>query len=361
MLTNIKIKNAYSIGELDMSLLKGKYAYKKDMVFHDVVNPISIYGGNGSGKSSVINALNDLVNLLIQDPDSFYPIIKNFNNKKDNVELELTFRIDNEEYKYSLSNSNVIEKEILLVNNNPIFTRNNERIIIEDKEIKVEGELHLALRQLYGIKDELNNKKYIKFAYDYLTNITIIKSDASEINSKLCNYKNIKDLMIANSEEIKRVTSSWEDFPVYDFLNDANDEYLNLYFENGGKCKLPGFLVSDGMFTINKILSLLINMDRNSVLVIDMIDRNLHSDTISNLIKEAQKRDIQLIFTSHNTNLMQELRPDQIYFAKWKNGYSYYFRLSNIHDNIREINNIEKMYLSNTFDNAINQIINIEE
>jgi hypothetical protein len=57
---------------------------------------------------------------------------------------------------------------------------------------------------------------------------------------------------------------------------------------------------------------------------------------------------------------MQEFRPDQIYFSRWKNGDSYYCRLSNIYDNIREINNIEKMYLSNTFEEAINQIINID-
>ena len=101
-------------------------------------------------------------------------------------------------------------------------------------------------------------------------------------------------------------------------------------------------------------------MDPNSVLFIDGIEKNLHPSSVSMLIKEAQKREIQLIFTSHNTNLMQELRPDQIYFARWQNGISYYFRLSNIYDNIREINNIEKMYLSNTFEEKINEIISVE-
>ena len=31
MLTHIKMKNVYSIGNLDLSFLKGKYAYKKEM------------------------------------------------------------------------------------------------------------------------------------------------------------------------------------------------------------------------------------------------------------------------------------------------------------------------------------------
>ena len=81
MLTNIKIINAYSIKELNMSLLKGKYAYKKNMVSKDIVNPVAIYGYNGAGKSSIINTINDMVNLLIADEEKFYPIIANFNFK----------------------------------------------------------------------------------------------------------------------------------------------------------------------------------------------------------------------------------------------------------------------------------------
>jgi len=153
----------------------------------------------------------------------------------------------------------------------------------------------------------------------------------------------------------------WRDFPIYDFIRETDNYYLNMYTEDNKKIKIPGFLISDGMLAINKILSIMINLDRNSLLVIDGIERNLHPFTVLHLIKEAQKREIQLIFTSHNTSLMQEFRPDQIYFARHNKGSSYYFRLSSIYDNIREINNIEKMYLSNTFDDVINQIISIEE
>lgn len=50
------------------------------------------------------------------------------------------------------------------------------------------------------------------------------------------------------------------------------------------------------------------------------------------------------------------MRPDQIYFANWKNCSSSYSRLSRIYPNIREINNIEKMYLSSLFDEAIKNV-----
>ena len=362
MLTNLKIKNAYSIKELNISLLKGKYAYKKDMILKDIVNPISIYGYNGSGKSSIINAVNDLVNLLISDEEKFYPIIANFNFKHMNTLIELTFKIDDDVYAYSLQSSftnSCILEESLSFNNEVVFTRSGESIVVEDKIYKTREQLYPAIRQLYSLQEELTSTQtVIKKAYNYLTNISIIKGD--EYTSKLCNFKTMEDLMIANSEEIKRVVSSFKDVPLFDFLNSKEDGELNIYTKNG-KLKLPRFLISDGMLSLTKILALLINMDANSILFVDGVEKNLHPSSVSMLIKEAQKRDIQLIFTSHNTNLMQELRPDQIYFARWVSGVSYYFRLSNIYDNIREINNIEKMYLSNTFDEAMNQIININE
>ena len=49
------------------------------------------------------------------------------------------------------------------------------------------------------------------------------------------------------------------------------------------------------------------------------------------------------------------LRPDQIFFANWRNGFSNYKKLSDIYPNIREVNNIEKMYLSNVFDEDIKE------
>ena len=83
------------------------------------------------------------------------------------------------------------------------------------------------------------------------------------------------------------------------------------------------------------------------------IEDALHPLTIVDFLKVARERNIQLIFSSHNTYILQLLRPDQIFFANWKEGYSSYKRLSEIYPNIREINNIEKMYLSHLFDEDI--------
>ena len=103
----------------------------------------------------------------------------------------------------------------------------------------------------------------------------------------------------------------------------------------------------------NVILSTLLSLPENGIMVIDEIEDALHPLTIMDFLNVVRERKIQLIFSSHNTYILQKLRPDQIFFANWKNGVSNYKRLSDIYPNIREINNIEKMYLSNMFEEDI--------
>ena len=101
------------------------------------------------------------------------------------------------------------------------------------------------------------------------------------------------------------------------------------------------------------LLSVLLSLPEGGIMAIDEIEAGLHPLTIMDFIRVANQKKIQLIFSSHNTSVLSKLRPDNIVFAHWENGYSSYRRLSDIYPNIREVNNIEKMYLSATFDEAI--------
>ena len=116
---------------------------------------------------------------------------------------------------------------------------------------------------------------------------------------------------------------------------------------------LPLSQISDGMLNTSVLLSIILSLPENATLVVDEIEDALHPLTILDFFKVVKEKNIQLIFSSHNTFILQQLRPDQIFFANWKDGFSTYKKLSNIYPNIREINNIEKMYLSNLFDEEI--------
>ena len=93
MITSIEIKNINSIKECKLNFEKAKYKYKEDMIFNsNYVNPIGVYGANGSGKSSLLKAFFYLLNLLNGDKDEFNTfkpnklilrdIIKSYKNPK---------------------------------------------------------------------------------------------------------------------------------------------------------------------------------------------------------------------------------------------------------------------------------------
>jgi predicted ATPase len=112
---------------------------------------------------------------------------------------------------------------------------------------------------------------------------------------------------------------------------------------------IPKILMSSKMIGQSQLLTLLLLMNEDNLLVVDELDRSLHPLVVKEFIKETLNRKVQVIFSSHNTHFLQYLRPDQIFFAKWKNNTSKFNRLSDINENIREVNNIEKMYLSGLF------------
>ncbi|HON64449.1 MAG TPA: AAA family ATPase [Bacteroidales bacterium] len=121
------------------------------------------------------------------------------------------------------------------------------------------------------------------------------------------------------------------------------------YGEKKDELIIPKILMSSKMIGQSQLLTLLLLMNEDNLLVVDELDRSLHPLVVKEFIKETMNRKVQVIFSSHNTHFLQYLRPDQIFFAKWKNNTSKFNRLSDINENIREVNNIEKMYLSGLF------------
>jgi len=121
------------------------------------------------------------------------------------------------------------------------------------------------------------------------------------------------------------------------------------YGEKKDELIIPKILMSSKMIGQSQLLTLLLLMNEDNLLVVDELDRSLDPLVVKELIKETMNRKVQVIFSSHNTHFLQYLRPDQIFFAKWKNNTSKFNRLSDINENIREVNNIEKIYLSGLF------------
>lgn len=347
MLLKLKLENVFSIKKAEIDFTKARYLYKSNMLYNDlIVNPIAIYGYNSSGKSSIFKTMAFLTSFLLEGDN--YPLevnmleaAKKIKEKQEGYStsyFRLYFKIDNDYYEYNLAYNNAYIKEELIQNNKMLINRILDTYTIYFYEGRAAKTKLINKSILLELKDKITT------VYDYLSNISIILDNRINTITKILTNKNIYDLFYENQEAIY---NSLNELPFVLNFKIVKDKYTyQLEYDNN---YLPISYLSKGTFNVFLIMSLILSSPKNSLLFIDDLDSNIHPFILDRIINLANDNNIQLVFSSHNTHLMQMLRPDQIYFASFNESHSSYKRLSDIKDNIREINNIEKMYLSYVF------------
>ena len=380
MLEKIAIRNVNSIDYCELDLTKANYRYAEENVDGPVVNPIAIYGHNGSGKSSILSAVAHFISMMSVPPEAVSPfVVNNFLFEKYHSSgrtdaslirgsVELFFDISGKKCDYFLETSrdNYVSREFLKIDGAAYFENNEGKYSLNGSAYDINSKTTSRIIPFLRIlaSSEIVDAT-IQTVFNYVKSFTHV--NAALINRGACvtsnifNNTNAFDLMVSHSEEVKKMLKEYSDFPVYSIVKDnvalpnglVSQQY-NVVLEDGGfKGKLPYQMISLGMQSQSFLLSILLSMPRQSVLFIDEADIALHPSSIRGFFNVIREKGIQVIMSMHNTNAMQSLRPDQIFFSYWSKGFSTCRRLSKIYPNIREINNIEKMYLSSTFDEEI--------
>ena len=381
MLKRIEVKNVHSIEKCEIDFIKGNYKFGDENVLGELVNPVVIYGHNGSGKSSFLNAMQHFIVLMTAPVESSLPfVVNNFLFEKYYKEerknpcyiqgsIKIVFSINNNEYEYFLETSreNLVTKEYLLINDTCYFDRNGSKYSYKEKEETIRGISPVVPLLRILASNEISDSD-IQVVYSYLTsfvhvNVALISNGAGFVTSKVFNNVNSFDLLVRKSSEVKETLKNYKTFPVYSVVKNnklapnglVTPQYDVIIEDNDFKGTLPVNMMSLGMRNQSLLLSVLLSMPDNSVLFIDEGDIAIHPNTMKSFLDVIRRKKIQVVLSLHNTNAMQVLRPDQVYFAKWSKGFSNYYRLSKIYPNIREVNNIEKMYLSSIFDGAMEE------
>lgn len=376
MLKRISISNINSIRTCEIDFKKGNYQFLEDNIMGEIVNPIALYGHNGSGKSSFFTAIASLINLMVEPIEFLSPfIVNNFlfeeykktkSNSKIIGSIELFFSLDNNDFDYYIETTRLgyISKEYLKKDELIVFERGKQTYNYNSKDYSFDNMSFLvpAIRKLAS--SEINDE-IIQKCYSFISSFTFVNlpyiNRGSFVTSKMYKNMSINELLVNYSDDVKEILKNYKEFPVYTIkkkvtLESANipSSAFSLVVEGVNfKGELPFEMISAGMKNQSVLLSILLSMPENGVLFVDELEQALHPSAIASFLEVVKKKRIQLVFSSHNTYILQLLRPDQVYFAKWYNGFSKYSRLSKIYPNIREINNIEKMYLSSVFDESI--------
>ena len=400
MVLEIRLSNFFSINEevvLDMQAASLQTKESKELlgntfVCNDerILKTVAIYGANASGKSNVIKAIRACVQMIFESHNynentvfSFTPF--KFGGVGKPSKFYIRFMIEGVEYEYSftLTNTEIITEELYFYpmgRKKLVFAR-DERKGPDKKEIY---EFRTAIRRpmdvaantskktLFVSRASQMDREVAKDVFRYFNERFILNYlgyNSYSIESLLNSNKDLilKVLKIADSDivdirsqhELRPLTTAVFDSQSNQLISrdDIQKPQLKIITFHKNNPEVPFDFYSEestGTQEFFHMMLTILNIIRNNkVLLIDEISSGLHVKLVEYILNLFhQSESAQLIFSTHNTNLlnMKKIRKDQVYFVnKRDDGSSDLYSLFDYKD-FRETMDAEKAYLQGRFD-----------
>ena len=358
--TELKSSNEYPTVD-DNNIFKNENGLR-------ILKTVGIYGANAGGKSNLIKAFDFFVKAIIAQPSSQSnlgllcdPFLYQLDANNTESFFQIVIIIDNVKFRYGFTvkknpvaqkpddtshSREIITNEWLFGGKDEklLFERvgqkieknnlQNEKILIPDK-LPYEHSLYLnhvaafdsnsycenIINYLRGrirmnVSSDTNSLRY--FSQNYVDGI--FSKDKSKFIEFLSVFNmKYKDLFVQKDHDNPII----DDFPLEKYFLQkeytVDGQILNVVLnlknnESGGTQKL---------FDMAGLFLRTFNLTKPAFIVIDEIDSNFHPSLLIKLISlfndpEVNKSNSQLLFTSHDTNLMLPslMRRDQFYFAE---------------------------------------------
>lgn len=357
---------------------------------------LAIYGQNAGGKTTLVEAMNTLRRCLFENklhyrPNKLHPDLKE-------TTFEICFASEGVVYTYMLCyNLNGVKREFLRTHDKDVFEINHEQTLYNFEQLATElytterlmavlkteccnskgaqivsylgkiatnypglnAKLSNAYQFLiYGISNSLENDFSAPFAINYLAQG---EQDSSHEKAfqEIAKYLRRLDIDIESMElktsKVQTFLASGEEDPrgpelmyrINSYHKDKNGELVALDFHEESR----GTQVLFGLLGV-----VLRKLRTGGVLVIDEIDRSLHSLLLVALVslftsKEYNEKGAQLILTAHNTELLEStnLRTSQVAIVTKTSQQGTLVRRLCDFDGVRNVQNFRKTYLEGAF------------
>ena len=377
MVLEIRLSNFFSINEevvLDMQAANLQTKESKDLlgntfVCNDerILKTVAIYGANASGKSNVIKAIRACVQMIFESHNynentvfAFTPF--KFGGVGKPSKFYIRFMIEGVEYEYSftLTNTEIITEELYFYpmgRRKLVFAR-DERKGPDKKEIY---EFRTAIRRPMDVAAN-TSKKTLFVSRASQMDREVAKDVFRYFNERfILNYLgynscSIESLLNANKDLILKVLKI-ADSDIVDIRSqhEVSEVKITTFHRNNPEVPFDFYSEeSSGTQEFFHMMLTILNIIRgNKVLLIDEISSGLHVKLVEYILNLFhQSESAQLIFSTHNTNLlnMKKIRKDQVYFVnKRDDGSSDLYSLFDYKD-FRETMDAEKAYLQGRFD-----------
>jgi len=404
MLVEFTVANYLSFKDpVTLTMLASNYReFQNTHVFNyknfKLLKSASIYGANASGKSNLCKAMAFMANFIqtssketqIGEKIDTEPFRLNTSTEQCPSEFEIVFILDDNLFRYGFEiTTKEIVKEWLYYapkkKEKMLFERNHDSISVSSEFsegmewVKHTRENALFLSVIAQWKGSISTKivQWItnNFKVVYGLNITSIDSinmlENSEFKDKFRQFLKVADFgiedldteMVDMSDRISGLPKNFKvrikddnTFFYYPIVNMFHQKYN----EKNEPVSLEKFDLlkqeSAGTRKLFYILAPIIyTLQQPTTLVIDELDSSLHPHLTQKIIElfnsESNKFNSQLIFNTHDTNLLSNkiLRRDQVWFVeKDRFGASHLYSLAEYKD-IRSDEAYEKNYLKGKY------------
>ena len=387
MLTQFNFKNFKSYKELTTLEMQAEKDDEFENTLLKVENidesflPISaIYGPNGGGKTTVLEALVSLVthvispiNLLRDNKQTTLVEAVPFKfgeNTSDVVEFEIYFIVKEHEYKYILN----LENEIIIyesLQRTLLGAKKPEKIFIREKNNIDLGNVLTKNKVNVSVNEKIPYISFLAISYNidvindavtFFRNVRFQNTDSTTIDKlplKLLENQEYKSVFL---EILKSMDSCIEDFIIE---KDENNSSFKIYTIHKVKNKKYQLSLGDESRGTIKIFSLLPGIIdallKGGLCIFDELDSRLHPKLLQFVIELFKEPGInlkkaQLIFTSHDLATMNHkvFRRDEILFAAKNNKEeSELYSLSEIRDengkSVNKNSSYSKQYLEGKY------------
>lgn len=388
-------------------IIKAKYGLK-------LLPVAAIFGANASGKSNFIQALHAMKNLVVQNSIIIQSFLLDDQYREKDTVLAIKILSQDQLYEFSFSFlNNVVKEEILKkissAGEEILYQRKNKKIKIDNIKdntvknrlnVQFEGtaENQLFLNNVYfqNRNNNINALKDFKNVYNWFVNLIIINPDTTvatnPFGDQFCRKTNtlipLFDLGFEKGEEyeeeitdpdvIKRIKEK-SDNPktllslldadklsgrLGSFIEEKDGKYfysqiMLSYKNNNRNIRLPFIFASDGskrIIHLSLALISLLESNKNVVVIIDELDRSLHTLLAQRFINKFLEdckpdRRSQLIFTTHDVTLMDQkiFRRDELWIVERTNEYVSKMLSLIEYKNVRNDKDIRRSYLNGRF------------
>ncbi|SLO97820.1 Predicted ATPase [Klebsiella variicola] len=357
MILNFGAKNFSSFKEgFDISFELGNSCPKEISNGKRVTNILCIKGANGSGKTNILKALS-FITLFISNsfnskPDAYLQFDSYFDSKSE-TDFYITFTINGIVYRYEASMTDVEVKRETLYRKSKRETKIIERVddkvkfaVKEFEEVKkIKMRKNVSLFSM-AVQFDIDSIKPIhQYFSRVITNVVYsgLITDVHKLDYLNEFYYNNPEAFEFCKRLIIKFDPSIQD--IYIAKTNADNGEVTyrpwFVFEFDGKTDILSFhLQSSGTKSLYKQLgSYKAVLELGGVLVLDEFDINLHPHILPHLLnifidEDQNPKNGQLIFTTHNTDVLDFLGKHRTYLVNKNKTESFCYRLDEIPSDI---------------------------